>query len=101
MGLARSLYYYRSRMEPLTALRQRMREVAQARVRFGYRRIYVMLKREGWDVGETRFYRVYCEENLALRRKRPWRHVSATHREVKRPAQGPNDVWGIDWTAVR
>lgn len=49
-------------------------------VRFGYRRIYMLLRREGWDVGKDRFYRVYCEENLGLRRKRPWRHVSAVHR---------------------
>ena len=46
--LVRSMYYYRSHMDPLTALRQR----------FGYRRIYVLLRREGWDIGETRFYRV-------------------------------------------
>jgi hypothetical protein len=38
-------------MDPQTALRQRMREIAHARVRFGYRRIYIMLRREGWDVG--------------------------------------------------
>jgi len=59
----------------------------------------VLIRREGWDVGETRFYRVYCEENLGLRRKRPWRHVTAAHREIKRPAQGPNDVWGMDFVA--
>ena len=45
--LHRSMYYYRSRMEPLTALRQRVRELAHARLRFGYRRIYVLLRREG------------------------------------------------------
>ena len=87
--LHRSMYYYGSRMDPLTALRHR--------VRFGYRRIYMLLRREGWDVGETRFYRVYREEDLALRRKRPWRHVSAVHRVLKRPAGGPNDVWGMDF----
>jgi putative transposase len=97
--LTRSMYYYRSRMEPLTALRQRMRELAHARVRFGYRRIFVLVRREGWDVGKSRFYRVYCEEHLGLRRKRPWRHVSAVHREVKRPAGGPNEVWGMDFVA--
>ena len=63
----------------------------------GYRRIYVLLRREGWDVGQTRFYRVCCEENLGLRRKRPWRHVSALHRAVKQPAGGPNEVWGMDF----
>lgn len=97
--LHRSVYYYVSRMDPLTELRQRMRELAHARVRFGYRRIYMLLRREGWDVGKDRFYRVYCEENLGLRRKRPWRHVSALHRDQKRPAGRPNEVWGMDFVA--
>ena len=44
--------YYRSRKDPLTALRQRMRELAQTRVRFGYRRLRVLLLREGWDGGQ-------------------------------------------------
>lgn len=92
--LHRSMYYYRSRMDPLTALRQRVHELARARVRFGYRRIYMLLRREGWDVGENRFYRVYCEENLGLRRKRPWRHVSAVHRVQKHPARRPNEFSG-------
>jgi putative transposase len=68
--LHQSMYFYRSGMNPLTALR----------VRFGYRRIYMLLRREGWDVGKDRFYRAYCEENLGLRRKRPWHYVSAVHR---------------------
>jgi putative transposase len=50
--MPRSMFYYRSRMDPRTALRQRMREIAHARVRFDYRRIYIMLRREGWDVGK-------------------------------------------------
>jgi putative transposase len=97
--LHRSMYFYRSRMNPLKALRQRARELAHARVRFGYRRIYMLLRREGWDVGKDRFYRVYCEENLGLRRKRPWRHVSAVHRVAKQPAGRPNEVWGMDFVA--
>jgi putative transposase len=62
---------YESRRDPLTVLRQRLRELlAQTRVRFGYRRLLVMMHREGWDVGKHRFYRVYTEEGLGLRRKR-------------------------------
>ena len=45
--LHRSACYYESRRDPQTALRQRMRELAHARVRFGYRRIYVLLSKEG------------------------------------------------------
>jgi putative transposase len=62
-GVSEQSYYYRIRMDPLPAMRRRVRELAQARVRFGYRRIYILLRREGWDVGKSRFYRVYCEEN--------------------------------------
>jgi putative transposase len=97
--MTRSMYYYRSRMDPQTALRQRMREIAHARVRFGYRRVYIMLRREGWDVGKDRFYRVYREENLGLRRKRSWRHVSAVHRLERLPASRANEVWGMDFVA--
>ena len=95
----RSLVYYRSRKDPLTALRQRMREVAQTRLRFGYRRLRVLLQREGWVVGKERFYRVYTEEGLALRRKRPWRHATAVHREQRRPATARNDIWSMDFVA--
>ncbi|HEY2433518.1 MAG TPA: IS3 family transposase [Vicinamibacterales bacterium] len=67
----RSTAYYKSRRNPLTALRARMRELAQTRVRFGYRRLRILLHREGWEVGKEPFYRVYTEEGLALRRQRP------------------------------
>lgn len=95
----RSSVYYRSRKDPLTALRQRMREVAQTRVRFGYRRLRIALLREGWEVGKARFYRVYIEEGLALRRKRPWRHVSAVHREQRRAPADRNEIWSMDFVS--
>jgi len=95
----RSSTYYKTRRDPLTALRQRMRELAQTRVRFGYRRLRVLLQREGWEVGKERFYRVYTEEGLALRRKRPWRHATAVHREQRRPATARNDIWSMDFVA--
>ena len=66
---------YQSCCDLLTALRQRMRELAQSRVRFGYRRLPVLLRREGWELGKKRCYRLYIEEGLALPRKRPWRRV--------------------------
>src|SRR5213080_4162942 len=95
----RSSVFYLSRKDPLTALRARMRELAQTRVRFGYRRLRVLLQREGWEVGKERFYRVYTEEGLALRRKRPWRHATAVHREQRRPATARNDIWSMDFVA--
>lgn len=71
--------------------------LAHTRVRFGYRRLLILLKREGWEVGKKRLYRIYCEEGLGLKRKRPWRHVSAVHRAERRPADRANDVWGMDF----
>lgn len=95
--LYRSVYYYQSCRDPLPALRGRLRELAHTRVRFGYRRLLILLKREGWEVGKKRLYRIYCEEGLGLKRKRPWRHVSAVHRAERRPADRANDVWGMDF----
>lgn len=95
----RSSLRYRSVRDPLTGLRQRVRELAHARIRYGYRRLWVLLRREGWSVGKHQFYRVYVEEGLALRRKRPWRHATAVHREQRRPATTRNDVWSMDFVA--
>jgi putative transposase len=93
----RSSLRYQRRRDPLTALRQRLRELAQTRVRFGYRWLLVLMQREGWQVGKNRLYRVYTEEGLALRRKRPWRHTTAVHREQRRPAATRNDIWSMDF----
>jgi transposase InsO family protein len=64
-----------------------------------YRRLRVLLQREGWEVGTERFYRVYTEEGLALRRKRPWRHATAVRREQRRPATARDDIWSMDFVA--
>lgn len=64
---ARATYHYRSHRDPRTMLRQRIREMAQTRVRYGYRKIRVLLNREGWAVGKKPVYRLYREEGLMLR----------------------------------
>jgi putative transposase len=97
--LHRSAWCYRCHRHPQTALRERIRALAQSRVRFFYRRISLIFKREGWDVSMNRLYRLYREENLGSRRKRPWRHVSTVHRNLKHHAGGPNDVWGMNFVA--
>jgi putative transposase len=65
-----SSFRYQSRREPRTALRLRIREIAQTRVRYGYRKIRVLLNREGWKVGKKLVYRLYKEEGLTLRTSR-------------------------------
>jgi len=95
----RSNYRYRSRLNPRTELRARIREIAHERVRYGYRRVLVLLEREGWKANHKLVYRLYREEGLALRRKRPKRHVSAVHREARVRPGGPNECWSMDFVA--
>ncbi len=82
---------------PRTELRQRMHEIVAARIRFGYRRVHIMLRREGWQVGKNVVYRLYREEGLCLRTKRPRRRKMAVHREARCLATGPNEAWSMDF----
>ena len=65
--LPRTTHRYQSIRDPLTELRLRMRQLAQTRIRYGYRKIRVLLIREGWKVGKKLVYRLYREEGLGLR----------------------------------
>lgn len=97
--LHRSVLYYRSVKDPQQALRLRMREIAQSRVRYGYRRIHVLLRREGWHVGKNRVYRLYGEESLQLRSKLPKRRkMVVTRRERYVPRQS-NQAWSMDFVS--
>ena len=71
---------YQSCRDPLTALRQRMRELAQSRVRFGYRRLLVLLRREGWELGKKRCYRLYTLFMRWLLVRRRWRSSASCSR---------------------
>ena len=73
----RSSHRYEATRDDQAGLRMRIRELAEARVRYGYYRIYILLRREGWKVNHKRVYRLYQKEGLSLRRKRPRRHASA------------------------
>jgi putative transposase len=70
IGVARSSYRYRSVAADQTALRLRLRALAAARVRYGYRRLHVLLRREGWRANHKQVYRLYREEGLGTRVKR-------------------------------
>lgn len=97
LGVHKSTYFYKARRPSQAPLRQRIREIAETRVRYGYRRIHVLLQREGWQVNAKRVYRLYAEERLQIRNKRPKRKVSAKLRDDRRPPSGPNDVWAMDF----
>ncbi|MFN7096294.1 MAG: IS3 family transposase [Gammaproteobacteria bacterium] len=97
--LNRSTYYYHPSKDSQEPLRRRIKEIAKARARYGYRRIYVLLRLEGWHVNHKRVYRLYKEECLSLRFKRPKRRASAAHRLEQPELTTINQCWSIDFVA--
>jgi putative transposase len=78
----------------------RLRELAASRVRFGYRRLTVLLKREGWGVNAKRIYRLYTEEGLTVRTKQ--RKKAASRQRVPLGlAAKPNERWSMDFVSDR
>ena len=78
-------------------LTERIKEMAASRVRYGYRRIHVLLRREGWPVNSKRVYRLYRELGLQLRNKTPKRRVRAKLREGRVRATRANETWAMDF----
>lgn len=97
LPVERSTYHYRSKRTGQAPLLKRIQEIAETRVRYGYRRIHVLLRREGWHVNAKRVWRLYREIGLQLRNKSPKRRVQAKLREGRTNATGPNDVWAMDF----
>jgi len=90
---------YASRRASQAPLVGRIREIAEVRISYGYRRIHVLLRREGWRVNHKRTYRLYREEGLGLRRKRPKRRRSAVTRTPRVVATRPNERWSMDFVS--
>ena len=82
--VARSTIHYTARKREDRAVRKRIKEIAETRVRYGFWRVHVLLRREGWKDNHKRTYRIYREEGLNLRSKRPRRNKAAAHR-LERP----------------
>jgi putative transposase len=95
--LDRSTYHYKSRRPGQAALEQRIKDICQTRVRYGYRRVHVLLRREGWHINQKRTRRIYRELGLQLRNKTPKRRVKAKLREDRRNATRPNETWAMDF----
>jgi putative transposase len=91
---------YRCRRDPQTALRMRLRELAASRVRFGYRRLTVMLRREGWAVNAKRIYRLYREDGLTVRTA-VRRKIARRQRTPLLRATRPNQRWAMDFVSER
>ena len=97
LTFGRSSCRYQSVADEQADLRMRIRDLAQARVSYGYRRIHVLLRREGWKVNHKRVYRLYRLEGLRMRPKRPRRHVSCQRRETRSLAGRPDERWAMDF----
>ena len=87
---------YRLRRPPDTALRARLRELANERRRFGYRRLFILLRREGEPSGVNRIYRLYREEGLAVRKRQARRKAVGTRTPILVEAV-PNARWSLDF----
>lgn len=92
-----STYHYKSRRPGQAGLELRIREICQTRVRYGYRRVHIQLRREGWCHGQNKTRRIYRELGLQLRNKTPKRRVKAKLREDRRPATRSNETWAMDF----
>ncbi|MCR4378313.1 MAG: IS3 family transposase [Rhodospirillales bacterium] len=97
LNAERSSYHYKPRRDDQADLKQRIKEIAETRVRYGYRRIHVLLRREGWEVNAKRIYRLYKELGLQLRNKTPKRRVKAKLRDDRTEARRPNETWVVDF----
>jgi putative transposase len=95
-GADRKMVRYRSRRPPDEALRARLRELANERRRFGYRRLFVLLRREGEASGINRVHRLYREEGLSVRKRRVRRRAIGTRAPIVVEAKA-NARWSLDF----
>ena len=98
IGISRSLYRYQARRPEDSELRERLHELAAQKRRYGYRRLHVLLRREGWQLNHKRTYRVYNEAGLMVR-KRKRKRIAGVERLVKLPPLAPNDSWSMDFVS--
>lgn len=80
-------------------MRMRIKEIAGVRVRYGYKRIHILLRREGWEINHKRVHRLYCEEGLNLRTKQKRKRPGAALRIPRQQAKGLNDTWSMDFAS--
>src|SRR5205085_1927242 len=96
LGTDRASVRYRAIRPDDGALRERLKALAQQRRRFGYRRLYVLLRREGELVNKKRVQRLYREERLSVRRRGGRKRAMGTRRPIEVP-QAANQRWSLDF----
>jgi putative transposase len=98
VGLEPKTYRYASKRPDDGALRQRLKELASERRRFGYRRLFLMLRREGVMLNRKKLYRLYREERLTVRKRGGRKRALGTRAPMAIP-QGRNQRWSLDFVS--
>ena len=98
VGISRSLFRYRSRRSDSGPLRDRIEAIAATKRRYGYRRAYLRLRREAWEVNRKRVYRLYREAGLAVRRRKRKRIGVFERKPLPKPTAA-NVSWSMDFVA--
>jgi len=97
-GIDPKVYRYRSKRPDDAVIRERMRELANERRRFGYRRLHVLLRREGFELNAKKLYRLYKEERLTVRKRGGRKRALGTRRPMMVP-EGPGQRWSLDFVS--
>ncbi len=98
IGYCRMTIRYQTTRADDAGLRQRMRAIAEVRRRFGYRRLHVLLKREGYLINHKKLFRLYREERLAVRRRGGRKRAIGTRAPMTVP-MAPNERWSLDFVS--
>lgn len=96
LGANRALVRYRFTRPPDTALRERLKALAAERRRFGYRRLAVFLRREGFKDNIKKIHRIYKEEKLMVKRRKGRKKATGTRHSLPKP-DSVNHVWSLDF----
>lgn len=99
LAAPRATHRYERVRDDQAVLRSRIKEIAGVHVTWGYPRIWIKLRREGWSVNRKRIYRLYKEEGLCVGRHKPRRHKSSVTRPERTTATRANESWSMDFMA--
>jgi len=98
VGISRSLFSYERKRGGDAELTERIKEIAAAKRRYGYRRIHALLGREGWQANHKRVWRLYSQAGLSVR-KRKRKRITTIERVERPQPTGPNQNWSMDFVA--
>lgn len=98
VGIDPKTYRYRRRRDDDGVLRTRLKELAAQRRRFGYRRLHLLIERDGVTVNHKKLYRIYREEKLVVRKRGGRKRALGTRAPMAMP-HGPNQRWSIDFVS--